>query len=494
MMAMTLKPFMVLVTNWTKKKYPMTLQRKLKRTILFLLIPLMFLLYSIVMTQFKKNVYESAVSSLHTISIEAQAYTMNYIAHNQQNPKLSLQRSASLIAPFLAKRMNTRVQVFSSNGDLLADSERSTLTYPNQDINKALNGIKAYTFQKTTSEPLLLYSNPVYANEETVGVVRFLYPLTKETDLLTTINVVFLTTCFLLSIIAIYVVGSFSRSLSKPIYHLSEMAKRLSEGHYDTKIDLVDYEELKELSHSFNVMAKAIEFNISQLESEKTKQKDFLDRVTHELKTPLTAILGYSRLIPKLQKQTDIEQSLYYILSEGERMLRLIEELLKQSKFGQSHFTVSLAISNLGKLVDDSLYVVKSTLDKQLIAVEGSIPAVYIVMDTDKTKQIFLNIFDNIVKYSDAACIRLYSKQEETYFHVFIEDDGIGMDEAFVAEWQTAPALQKAFSTSFGNGFGLFICRELMKKQGGQMDIVSSDTGTLVKLSFLRPSYVQNVK
>nr|WP_263327815.1 HAMP domain-containing sensor histidine kinase [Neobacillus sp. Marseille-Q6967] len=491
---MTLKPFMVLVTNWINKKYPMTLQRKLKRTILFLLIPLMFLLYAIVMTQVKKNVYESAVSSLYTISIEAQAYTMNYIAHNQQNPEQSLQRSASLIAPFLAKRMNTRVQVFSKNGDLLADSERSTLTYPNQDINKALDGTKAYTFQKTTSAPLLLYSNPVYANEQTVGVVRFLYPLKKETDLLININVVFLTTCFLLSIIAIYVVGRFSRSLSRPIFHLSEMAKRLSEGHYGTKIDLADYEELKELSHSFNVMAKAIEFNVSQLESEKTKQKDFLDRVTHELKTPLTAILGYSRLIPKLQKQIDIEQSLYYILTEGERMLRLIEELLKQSKFGQSHFTISPTISDIGKLAADSLYIVKPALEKQLISVEGSIPAVYIVMDTDKTKQILLNIFDNIVKHSDAACIRLYSKQEEAYFHVFIEDDGIGMDEAFIAEWQAAPALQKAFSTSFGNGFGLFICRELMKQQGGQMDIFSSETGTLVKLSFLRPSHVQNIK
>jgi signal transduction histidine kinase len=307
-------------------------------------------------------------------------------------------------------------------------------------------------------------------------------------------NVVFLTTCLILSLIAVYIVERFSRSLSRPILYLSERAKQLSEGDYATKIDLTDYEELTKLSHSFNVMAQAIEFNISQLEAEKAKQKDFFDRVTHELKTPLTAIMGYTQLIPKLQKQTDIEQSFRYIVTEGERMLRLIEELLRQSKFGQSHFAVSPTIGELRQLIADTFYIVKPNLDKYQIHVVFSIPVVYIMMDTDKTKQIFLNIFDNIIKYSDATSIRLSSKQTELYFQVYIEDNGIGMDEALISEWKTAPAEQKSFSTSLGNGFGLFICHELMKQQGGHMDIISSDTGTVITLSFLRPSQVQKLK
>jgi signal transduction histidine kinase len=472
----------------------MSLHRKLKRTILFILIPFMFLLYAIVMAQFQKNVYKTAISSLYTLSVEAQTYTINYISRDQENTVFSLERSASLIAPYLAKRMNTRIQVFSKDGDLLADSEPSPLIYLNKDINKALTGTKSYTFEKTSSYPLVLFSNPVYANNQTIGVVRFLYPLKKETNLLTNMNVVFLTTCLLLSLIAVYIVERFSRSLSRPILYLSERAKQLSEGDYATKIDLTDYEELTKLSHSFNVMAQAIEFNISQLEAEKAKQKDFFDRVTHELKTPLTAIMGYTQLIPKLQKQTDIEQSFRYIVTEGERMLRLIEELLRQSKFGQSHFTVSPTIGELRQLIADTFYIVKPNLDKYQIHVVFSIPVVYIMMDTDKTKQIFLNIFDNIIKYSDATSIRLSSKQTELYFQVYIEDNGIGMDEALISEWKTAPAEQKSFSTSLGNGFGLFICRELMKQQGGNMDIISSDTGTVITLSFLRPSQVQKLK
>lgn len=472
----------------------MSLQKKLKRTILFLLIPFMFVLYAVVMAQFQKNVYETAVSSLYTLSIEAQTYTINYISREQENTVFSLERSASLIAPYLAKRMNTRIQVFSKEGDLLADSEPSPLTYIKKDINKALKGTKSYTFEKTTSFPLLLLSNPIYINDQTVGVVRFLYPLKKESNLLTNMNVVFLTTCLILSLIAVYIVERFSRSLSRPILHLSERAKRLSEGDYATKIDLADYEEITKLSHSFNVMAEAIEFNISQLEAEKAKQKDFFDRVTHELKTPLTAIMGYTQLIPKLQKQTDVELSYQYIITESERMFRLVEELLRQSKFGQSHFTVSPMIGELRQLIAAAFYVVKPNLDKYQIHVELSIPVVYIMMDSDKTKQIFLNIFDNIIKYSDATFIVFSSKQTESYLHVYIEDNGIGMDEALVNEWKTAPAEQKYFSSSLGNGFGLFICRELMIQQGGHMDIVSTDTGTVITLSFLLPSDIQKLK
>ncbi|MGM0903589.1 MAG: HAMP domain-containing sensor histidine kinase [Bacillota bacterium] len=472
----------------------MSLQKKLKRTILFLLIPFMFLLYAIVMAQFQKNVYETAISSLYTLSIEAQIYTINYISSEQENTVFSLERSASLIAPYLAKRINTRIQVFSKDGDLLADSEPSPLTYPDKDINKALSGTKSYTFEKTSSYPLLLFSNPVYINNQTVGVIRFLYPLKKETNLLTNMNMVFLTTCLILSLIAVYIVERFSRSLSRPILHLSERAKQLSEGDYATKIDLTGYEELTKLSQSFNVMAEAIEFNIAQLEAEKAKQKDFFDRVTHELRTPLTAIMGYTELIPKLQKQTDIEQSYRYIGTEGERMLRLIEELLRQSKLGQSHFRVLPTIGELKQLIADAFYIVKPNLEKYQIHVEYSIPIVYVMMDTDKTKQIFLNIFDNIIKYSDASSIRLSSKQTEIYFHVYIEDNGIGLDQALVSEWKTAPAEQKSFSSGLGNGFGLFICRDLMKQQGGHMDIVSSDTGTVIKLSFLLPSHVQKLK
>ncbi|MBZ6485123.1 HAMP domain-containing sensor histidine kinase, partial [Priestia aryabhattai] len=472
----------------------MSLQRKLRKSIILLLIPFMFLLYVVVMTQLKKNVYESTVSSLHTLSIEAQTYTMNYIARDQQNTAVILRKSASLLAPYLAKRMNTRIQIFSKEGDLLADSERSILMYRKEDINKALKGTKAYTFEKTSESPLLLFSSPVYTNSQTIGVIRFIYPLKRENRLLTHMNFVFLLTCLLISVIAIYVVERFSHSVSRPLTDLSKMVKKLSEGNYETKIDLTNYEELKKLSSSFNLMAKAIKLNISELESEKIKQKDFLDRVTHELKTPLTAIMGYASLIPKLKKKTDIEQSFHYVLLEGERMLRLIEELLQQSKFGQDQFTVSPTISNLRELIAETLYVMKSAIDKHQIAIDSCISTVYIMMDTDKTKQIFLNIFDNIIKYSDATSIRLYTKQTETYIHVFIEDNGIGIDEALVNEWHAASPTQNAFSSSFGNGFGLFICRELMKQQGGQMNINSSENGMVVKLSFLRPAHVKELK
>lgn len=75
-----------------------------------------------------------------------------------------------------------------------------------------------------------------------------------------------------------------AKSLHKPIDQLRQMAQRLANGDYKSKIELNEYVEIAQLSASFNAMADGIELHIKQLQEEKEKQKDFLDRITHELK------------------------------------------------------------------------------------------------------------------------------------------------------------------------------------------------------------------
>ncbi|MBJ8009991.1 sensor histidine kinase, partial [Bacillus cereus] len=81
-------------------------------------------------------------------------------------------------------------------------------------------------------------------------------------------------------------------SVDKPIDQLSEMGYLLAIGDYECKIELIVYVEIAQLSGSLNAMADGIELDIQQLKVEKEKPKDFLDRITHERKTPLTAIIG----------------------------------------------------------------------------------------------------------------------------------------------------------------------------------------------------------
>lgn len=339
-----------------------------------------------------------------------------------------------------------------------------------------------------------MFSSPVYYGNDVIGSIRFINELTGEKEVLTNVSWTFLMTSLCLVATGIFFAIRLAKSLHKPIDQLRQMAQRLANGDYKSKIELNEYVEIAQLSASFNAMADGIELHIKQLQEEKEKQKDFLDRITHELKTPLTAIIGYVDLIPKLQSKEDVQESLRYVAVESERLLSLVEELLKSSKYGTSTFEVSPTVVNIKELAEEAVSIVKPRLNQFEIEVVNELTDVHVVADFDKTKQIFLNVLDNAIKYSDASHIRMNVIVNEHEAKVFVHDDGIGIDEVVLAEWNESPK-GKALPSSYGNGYGLYICQEIMNKQGGSMRIESSEEiGTTIFITFLLPRRMEDIK
>ncbi|GLV63181.1 two-component sensor histidine kinase [Bacillus mycoides] len=470
----------------------MSLKRNMVFGIVGLLIPILVLLYAVVYIALEKNVYHNAADSLEKLSVEAQIYTMNYLEKEAEVETLG--PNSLLIASYLAKRMDVRVQMIGKNGDVVADTQKGALLHRNIDIESSLKGKKSYVFEEGDPAPILLFSSPVYYGNDVIGSIRFINELTDEKEVLTNVSWTFLMTSLCLVAAGIFFAIRLAKSLHKPIDQLRKMAQRLANGDYESKIELNEYVEIAQLSASFNAMADGIELHIKQLKEEKEKQKDFLDRITHELKTPLTAIIGYVDLIPKLQSKEDVQESLRYVAVESERLLSLVEELLKSSKYGTSTFEVSPTVVNIKELAEEAVSIVKLRLQQFEIEVMNELTEVHVVADFDKTKQIFLNVLDNAIKYSDATRVRMNVIINEQEAKVFVHDDGIGMDEGVLAEWNESPE-GKVLPSSYGNGYGLYICQEIMKKQGGSMRIESSEEmGTIICMTFLLPRRMEDIK
>ncbi|PGO24177.1 two-component sensor histidine kinase [Bacillus cereus] len=470
----------------------MSLKRNMVFGIVGLLIPILVLLYAVVYIALEKNVYHNAADSLEKLSVEAQIYTMNYLEKEAEVETLG--PNSLLIASYLAKRMDVRVQMIGKNGDVVADTQKGALLHRNIDIESSLKGKKSYVFEEGDPAPILLFSSPVYYGNDVIGSIRFINELTDEKEVLTNVSWTFLMTSLCLVAAGIFFAIRLAKSLHKPIDQLRQMAHRLANGDYESKIELNEYVEIAQLSASFNAMADGIELHIKQLKEEKEKQKDFLDRITHELKTPLTAIIGYVDLIPKLQSREDVQESLRYVAVESERLLSLVEELLKSSKYGTSTFEVSPTVVNIKELAEEAVSIVKLRLQQFEIEVMNELMEVHVVADFDKTKQIFLNVLDNAIKYSDATQVRMNVIINEQEAKVFVHDDGIGMDEGVFAEWNESPE-GKVLPSSYGNGYGLYICQEIMKKQGGSMRIESSEEmGTTICMIFLLPRRMEDIK
>ncbi|WHT89662.1 HAMP domain-containing sensor histidine kinase [Bacillus cereus] len=470
----------------------MSLKRNMVFGIVGLLIPIFVLLYAVVYITLEKNMYHNAANSLEKLSVEAQIYTMNYLEKEAEVETLG--PNSLLIASYLAKRMDVRVQMIGKNGDVVADTQKGALLHRNIDIESSLKGKKSYVFEEDDPAPILLFSSPVYYGNDVIGSVRFINELKGEKEVLTNVGWTFLMTSLCLVAAGIFFAIRLAKSLHKPIDQLRQMAHRLANGDYKSKIELNEYVEIAQLSASFNAMADGIELHIKQLKEEKEKQKDFLDRITHELKTPLTAIIGYVDLIPKLKAKEDVKESLRYVAVESERLLSLVEELLKSSKYGTSTFEISPTVVNIKELAEEVVSIVKPRLQKFEIEVINELTDVHVVADFDKTKQIFLNVLDNAIKYSDATQIRMNVIVNEREAKVFVHDDGIGIDEGVLAEWNESPE-GKVLPSSYGNGYGLYICQEIMDKQGGSMRIESSEEiGTTIFITFLLPRRMEDIK
>lgn len=113
-----------------------------------LLIPIFVLLYAVVYITLEKNMYHNAANSLEKLSVEAQIYTMNYLEKEAEVETLG--PNSLLIASYLAKRMDVRVQMIGKNGDVVADTQKGALLHRNIDIESSLKGKKSYVFEEET--------------------------------------------------------------------------------------------------------------------------------------------------------------------------------------------------------------------------------------------------------------------------------------------------------------------------------------------------------
>ncbi|EGT3615791.1 HAMP domain-containing histidine kinase, partial [Clostridium perfringens] len=124
-------------------------------------------------------------------------------------------------------------------------------------------------------------------------------------------------------------------------------------------------------------------------------------------------------------------------------------------------------------LIDDCLKILKIKLDNYDIKVERNYESFYIYGDHDKTKQVFINIIDNAIKYSGCETLKIYTKKFPNKIDVFIEDDGTGF------------VIKDEYNNPKGNGLGLKICKDIMQSQNYDFNIESElDMGTKVILSF----------
>ncbi|ACB62053.1 integral membrane sensor signal transduction histidine kinase [Exiguobacterium sibiricum 255-15] len=455
----------------------MKLQQVIIENFVLLLVSALLTLFLIIYAFVQSNLYDNAVESAQKLSREAQLYTMSYLENEQAD---SLAESAIPVASYLASRFDVRIQLFGSKSELLADSERDQLPLLASDIDQALKGTQSYLFLKENEAPVLFFSSPIYDETDIVGSIRFLVDLKPEADLLRKLTYVFSGVFLILLGLAVVTARRMSRTIIEPIDDLRSVSHALTKGYYANKLPEYPYEELNRLAADFASLADAVQHNIRQLEHERSEQQLFIDQVTHELRTPMTAIMGYVDLIPKLEAE-EAARCYQYIETESRRLLRLVSDNLENAKQKRMNGQIASTMFDIEALIQDSLFIMKLRMDQHGIKVLLNLSQLFVLGQPDQTKQVVLNVLENAVKYSDAMVLNISSFVIDESLHLRIEDDGIGIDPHVLREFSLGV---DSLKSAGGNGLGLLLCRQLMNEQGGRFLVDSDENGTKVEMIF----------
>lgn len=215
----------------------------------------------------------------------------------------------------------------------------------------------------------------------------------------------------------------------------------------------------------------------------------FLSRVSHEMRTPLNAVVGFAQLL-QMQKPLDPEKVQTYashILSAGEHMLALVSDLLDLNRAGQVGVAIKLQPVVLASVVQESLMLVEGLAGTQGISLHTDVALELVVMaDPTRLRQVLLNVLSNAIKYNrEAGSVTLRAgRLASQRVWLKVQDTGVGMTSQQQERlFQPFERLGQERTRIPGSGLGLIISRSLIQEMGGSLELSSEARhGTQVTL------------
>ena len=232
--------------------------------------------------------------------------------------------------------------------------------------------------------------------------------------------------------------------------------------------------------------------DVTRLKKLEQIRADFVANVTHEIKTPLTAIIGYLETIKDgaINNINETKKFIDIILKQAERLNRLVEDLLTISKIELNETRFNFENMFLSDAVNNVISIVEKKATSKKINIENEIPEKLrpVRADRDRLTQILVNVLDNAVKFTpELGKVRITEAETNGYIVISITDTGIGVPEDEIQRLgERFYRVDKTRSRDLGGtGLGLSIVKHLMIAHGGKMEIESQlGRGTKVSLFF----------
>lgn len=292
----------------------------------------------------------------------------------------------------------------------------------------------------------------------------------------------------ILLLTAIMMIVWIYRSMITPIQKLRVAAENIKEGNLDFALDTGGDDEIGELCTTFEQMRQRLKDNAEEKLSNEKENRTLISNIAHDLKTPITAVKGYSEGIMDGVANTPekLDKYIRTIYNKANEMDTLINELTLYSKIDTNRIPYDFAKLNVAAYFKDCVEEIGLDLEAKGIALSYfnyATPDTQIIADPEQLRRVINNIIGNSVKYMNKTekFINIRIKDVGDFIQVEIEDNGRGIAQKdlpyiFDRFYRTDASRNSATG---GSGIGLSIVKKIIEDHGGKIWATSKeDSGT----------------
>ena len=422
-----------------------------------------------------------------------------YVSLNQQTSNLNDELSIIVQTNFEESQQigeelfdkDTRLTMISSDGEVLYDNFDDSIIenhLQREEIKEASkNGTGSSVRYSETMEQNYLYVAEYDAQEQTY--VRLAMPFSGVSQS----ALMLLPSFFIAFVIAFFFVWLMSKhmadSILKPLQEISAVIRKADFGKEKIEFQNYSYSELQEITDALQTMNNQIAKNLENLEREKQIRQEFFTNASHELKTPLTSIRGYSELLRQhaITDPDQIDHCLDCVLKESDHMTKLINDILTISKLEAKDYVVQKSHIKLKDLLENVLKSLSVQAKAMNLDIDASCENVTVYANLDHIQGILYNLISNAIKYNKPnGKIIIIIKERLDNILIKVMDTGIGIskedqEKVFQRFYRVDKQRSKIVA---GTGIGLAIVKHIVQFYNGSISLKSKENeGTSIEIS-----------
>ena len=411
---------------------------------------------------------EIYISQIHSLEGQEDPENLNLETANMVISKLGL-----IIGNVNIYDKSLKLQAASKGKEQLTIEEGL-----NEKVLKAALETENYAY--IIRENKVYFASPITYEGSTIGILEIISPMSLIEKLITGVSKIVLIGAGAFTIIMTLLIVYIAGKMTKPINKLARAATKFA-GRDFTPVEIKGSDEISQLSESFNNMGV-------QLQDYIQRQKQFVSNVSHELKTPLTAIKGYSEYLKdEVGDRQDLQKAIYHLNNEATRLGKLVDEVLTLSRMDNSSESFNFQEIDLSELVKDSVEKMQLRAEKYHIKTRSEIQEnIYIKGDKEKLLQVFINLLYNAIKFSPPqSIVEVTLKKEDNKALLRIRDYGIGIPKEAASKIFERFYRAENAEGIVGTGLGLSIAKHIIDGHKGDIELnplIEGGTEAIIKL------------